>query len=135
MVFIFLFIVRYGMCRRYTFTNSCIDSIYSVVRIGVLPSGKRIHRLIEYTSKLIKDLKIGEQKMSNKVTINNHTYDFMMVSCVIRQLEDAVRCLDDIQEFATDKLLVDMTEYTTKDLNKILKQLAGYVNDNYECED
>lgn len=105
------------------------------MRIGVLPSGKRIHRLIEYTSKLIKDLKIGEQKMSNKVTINNHTYDFMMVSCVIRQLEDAVRCLDDIQEFATDKLLVDMTEYTTKDLNKILKQLAGYVNDNYECED
>lgn len=72
--------------------------------------------------------------MSNKVKINNHTYDFMMVSCVIRQLEDAVRCLDDIQEFATDKLLVDMTEYTTKDLNKILKQLAGYVNDNYEIE-
>lgn len=73
--------------------------------------------------------------MSNKVKINNHTYDFMMVSCVIRQLEDAVRCLDDIQEFATDKLLVDMTEYTTKDLNKILKQLAGYVNDNYEREE
>lgn len=97
-------------------------------------SGKRIHRLTEYTSKLIKDLKIGEQKMSNKVKINNHTYDFMMVSCVIRQLEDAVRCLDEIQEFATDKLLVDMTEYTTKDLNKILKQLAGYVNDNYEIE-
>ncbi len=72
--------------------------------------------------------------MSNKVKINNHTYDFMMVSCVIRQLEDAVRCLDEIQEFATDKLLVDMTEYTTKDLNKILKQLAGYVNDNYEIE-
>lgn len=72
--------------------------------------------------------------MSDKVTINNHTYDFMMVSCVIRQLEDAVRCLDEIQEFATDKLLVDMTEYTTKDLNKILKQLAGYVNDNYEIE-
>lgn len=123
------------MCRRYTFTNSCIAGIYILVRIGVLPSGKRIHRLIEYTSKLIKDLKIGEQKMSNKVKINNHTYDFMMVSCVIRQLEDAVRCLDDIQEFATDKLLVDMTEYTTKDLNKILKQLAGYVNDNYEREE
>lgn len=70
------------MCRRYTFTNSCIVSIYSVVRIGVLPSGKRIHRLIEYTSKLIKDLKIGEQKMSNKVKINKQVEDHMMTSCV-----------------------------------------------------
>lgn len=48
------------------------------------PSGKRIHRLTEYTSKLIKDLKIGEQKMSNKVKINKQVEDYMMTSCAIR---------------------------------------------------
>lgn len=72
--------------------------------------------------------------MSNKAIINNHTYDFIMVGCVIKQLEDAVRCLDEIQEFSTDKLLVDMAEYTVEDLNKILKQLGGYLKDNYEIE-
>lgn len=72
--------------------------------------------------------------MSNKVTINKHMYDFMMVGCVIRQLEDVVRTLKDTQELATDKLLVDMADYTIEDLHKILKQLAGYLNDNYEIE-
>lgn len=72
--------------------------------------------------------------MSNKVTINKHTHDFMMVSCVIRQLNDVVIALKDIQELATDKLLVDMADYTIEDLHKILKQLAGYVNDNYEIK-
>lgn len=71
---------------------------------------------------------------NKKVIINNHTNDFMMTTCVIRQLQDAVRCLDEIQEFSTDKLLVDMAEYTVEDLNKILKQLSGYINDNYELE-
>lgn len=72
--------------------------------------------------------------MSNKVKINNHTHDFMMVSCVIRQLNDVVIALKDTQKLATDKLLVDMADYTIKDLHKILKQLAGYVNDNYEIK-
>lgn len=72
--------------------------------------------------------------MSNKVKINKHTQDFIMTGCIIRQLEDAVRCLDEIQEFSTDKLLVDMAEYTVEDLNKILKQLGGYLKDNYEIE-
>ena len=69
---------------------------------------------------------------NKKVTINKHMEDFMMVCCMIRQLEDAVRCLKDIEYFATDKLLVDMAEYTAKDLNKILNQLDGYLDDNYE---
>lgn len=73
--------------------------------------------------------------MSDKVTINNYTYDFMMAGCVIRQLEDTVRCLKDVEEFATDKLLADMAEYAAEDLNKILKQLGGYLDDNYEIEE
>lgn len=72
--------------------------------------------------------------MSDKATINNHTHDFMMVCCVIKQLENTVRCLKDIEEFTTDKLLVDMAEYTVEDLDKLLEQLAGYLNDNYEIE-
>lgn len=72
--------------------------------------------------------------MSNKVTINKHTHDFMMVSCVIRQLNDVVIALKDTQELATDKLLVDMADNTIEDLNEILEQLAGYVNDNYEIK-
>lgn len=73
--------------------------------------------------------------MSDKVIINNHTYDFIMVSCVVRQLEDTVRYLKDVEEFTTDKLLADMTEYAVEDLNKISIQLAGYLLDNYEGED
>lgn len=62
-------------------------------------------------------------------------YDFIMVSCVVRQLEDTVRYLKDVEEFTTDKLLADMTEYAVEDLNKISRQLAGYLLDNYEGED
>lgn len=71
---------------------------------------------------------------NKKVEINNHTNDFMMTTCVIRQLEDTVRCLKDVKEFSTDKLLADMSEYAIEDLHKILKQLAGYLDDNYEFE-
>lgn len=134
MVFVFLLIVRYGMCRRYTFTNSCIAGIYSVVRIGVLPSGKRIHRLTEYTSKLIKDLKIGEQKMSNKIKINKQVEDYMMTSCAIRQLIDAINALEDLQELSTNPLLVELAKHVDKELTKAAKLLAVYVNDNYEIE-
>lgn len=69
---------------------------------------------------------------NKKVTINKHVADFMMTGCAIRQLEDTVRCLKDVEEFATDKLLADIAEYAAKDLNKILKQLSGYLDDNYE---
>lgn len=72
--------------------------------------------------------------MSNKAIINNHMYDFILIGYVIKQLEEAVRCLDEIQEFSTDKLLVDMAEDTVEDLNKILKQIGGYLKDNYEIE-
>lgn len=73
--------------------------------------------------------------MSDKVIINNHTNDFMMVTFVIRQIGETVRCLKDVEEFATDKLLADMAGYAVEDLHKILKQIAGYVDDNYEFED
>lgn len=72
---------------------------------------------------------------NKKVIINNHTNDFMMVASAIRQLEDTVRYLKDVEEFTTDKLLADMTEYAVEDLNKISRQLAGYLLDNYESDD
>lgn len=71
---------------------------------------------------------------NKKVIINNHTNDFMMTTCVIRQLEDTIRYIKDIEYFATDKLLVDMAEYASEDLHKILNQLDGYLDDNYEFE-
>ena len=45
--------------------------------------------------------------MSNKVTIDKHTEDFMMTGCIIRQLEDAVRCLKDIEYFAEDNYEIE----------------------------
>lgn len=98
------------------------------------PSGKRIHRLTEYTSKLIKDLKIGEQKMSNKVKINKQAEDYMMTSYAIRQLIDAINAIEDLQELSTNPLLVELAKHVDKELIKAAKLLAVYVNDNYEIE-
>lgn len=69
---------------------------------------------------------------NKKVIINNDMQDFVMVCLAMRQLDDAVKRLRDIEEFSKDKLLVDMAEYTAEDVIKILKQLEGYLNDNYE---
>ena len=74
----------------------------------------------------------GGDMENKKVIINNDMQDFVMVCSAIRQLDDATKRLKDIEEFSKDKLLVDMAEYTVEDLNKILKQLEGYLDDNYE---
>lgn len=74
----------------------------------------------------------GGDMENKKVIINNDMQDFVMVCSAIRQLDDAVKRLRDIEEFSKDKLLVDMAEYTAEDVIKILKQLEGYLNDNYE---
>lgn len=74
----------------------------------------------------------GGDMENRKVIINNDMQDFVMVCSAIRQLDDAVKRLRDIEEFSKDKLLVDMAEYTAEDVIKILKQLEGYLNDNYE---
>lgn len=55
-----------------------------------------------------------------------------MVCSAIRRLDGAAKRLKDIEEFSKDKLLADMSEYAIEDLHKILKQLKGYLNDNYE---
>lgn len=74
----------------------------------------------------------GGDMENKKVIINNDMQDFVMVCSAIRQLDDAVKRLRDIEEFSKDKLLVDIAEYTAEDVIKILKQLEGYLNDNYE---